>query len=152
MLSACPPIRTSACARPCITLFGDGIFDKFIDISAQGACCHAVINPDNCVIEMERVIAEARRNNQPAYIVVPSDYAQAPVTPADVRPLTMKSNETSLQKAVAAITERIKSAKSVVALPAFTMSRLGLQKEARQAIETIRLSVRYHVDGKMHRR
>ena len=61
--------------------FGDGIFDKFIDISAQAACCHAVINPDNCVIEMERVIAEARRNNQPAYIVVPSDYAQAPVTP-----------------------------------------------------------------------
>ena len=91
-----------------------------------------MINPDNCVIEMERVIAEARRNNQPAYIVVPSDYALAPVTPADVRPVTLKSNETSLQKAVAAITERLKSAKSVVALPAFTLSRLGLQKEARR--------------------
>jgi indolepyruvate decarboxylase len=25
---------------------GDGIFDKFIDISAQAACAHAVINPD----------------------------------------------------------------------------------------------------------
>src|SRR5438876_4139837 len=116
---------------------GDGIFDKFIDISAQAACCHAVINPDNCVIEMERVIAEARRNNQPAYIVVPSDYALAPITPADVRPMTIKSNETSLQKAVAAITERLKSAKSVVALPAFTISRLGLQKEAREAIEAL---------------
>src|SRR5205807_4509457 len=116
---------------------GYGIFDKCIDISAQAACCHAVINPENCVIEMERVIAEARRNNQPAYIVVPSDYAQAPITPADVRPLTIKSNETSLQKAVAAITERLKSAKSVVALPAFTISRLGLQKEVRAAIEAI---------------
>jgi TPP-dependent 2-oxoacid decarboxylase len=39
-----------------------------------------VINPDNCVIEMERVIAEARRNNQPAYIVVPSDYALVAAT------------------------------------------------------------------------
>jgi indolepyruvate decarboxylase len=116
---------------------GDGIFDRFIDISAQAACCHAVINPDNCVIEMERVIAEARRNNQPAYIVVPSDYALAPITPADVPPLTIKSNETSLQKAVAAITGRLKSAKSVVALPAFTISRLGLQKEARAAIEAL---------------
>src|SRR5437870_2400997 len=85
---------------------GDGIFDKFIDISAQAACSHAAINPDNCVIEMERVIAEARRNNQPAYIVVPSDYAQATVTPTEVRPLTLKSNETSIKKAVAAITER----------------------------------------------
>jgi indolepyruvate decarboxylase len=117
--------------------FGDGVFDRFINISAQAACCHAVINPDNCVIEMERVIAEARRNNQPAYIVVPSDYALAPITPVDVRPSTIKSDETSLQKAVAAITERLKSAKSVVALPAFTISRLGLQKEARTAIEAI---------------
>src|SRR5205823_1566747 len=117
--------------------FGDGDFLNFINISAQAACCHAVINPDNCVIEMERVIAEARRDNQPAYIVVPSDYALAPITQADVRPLTIKSNETSLQKAVAAITERLKSAKSVVALPAFTISRLGLQKEVRKAIEAI---------------
>src|SRR6266581_3121675 len=117
--------------------FGDGDFGNFIGISAQAACCHAVINPDNCMIEMERVIAEAHRNNQPAYIVVPSDYAQAPVTPAEVRPLTLKSNEASLKKAVAAITERIKNAKSVVILPAFTISRLGLQKEARAAIEAL---------------
>ena len=111
---------------------GDGIFDKFIDISAQAACCHAVINPDNCMIEMERVIAEARRNNQPAYIVVPSDYAQAPVTPTEVRPLTLKSNEASLKKAVAAIAERIKNAKSVVALPAFTLSRVSDYKRKRE--------------------
>ena len=116
---------------------GDGIFDKFIDISAQAACSHAVINPDNCMIEMERVIAEARRNSQPAYIVVPSDYAQVPVTPTEVRPLTLKSNAASLKKAVAAIAERIKNAKSAVVLPAFTLSRVGLQKEAREAIEAL---------------
>src|SRR6201993_2089175 len=116
---------------------GDGVFGNFVDLSAGAACCHAVINPDNCMIEMERVIGEARRNNQPAYIVVPSDYAQAPVTPTEVRPLTLKSNESSLKKAVAAITERISRAKSIVVLPAFTISRLGLQKEARQAIEAL---------------
>src|SRR2546423_13162537 len=117
--------------------FGDGDFGNFIGISAQATCCHAVINPDNCMLEMERVIAEARRNNQPAYIVVPSDYALAPVTPTEVRPATLKSNESSLKKVVAAITERLKSAKSVVVLPAFTLSRLGLQREAREAIEAL---------------
>jgi hypothetical protein len=75
---------------------------------------------------MERLIAEARRNNQPAYILVPSDYAQAPITPVEVRPVT--SNEAALKKAIAAISERLKGAKSVVALPAFTVARLGLQK------------------------
>src|SRR6202045_2866883 len=93
--------------------FGDGEFGNFIGISAQAACSHAVINPDNCVIEMERVIAEARRNNQPAYIVVPSDYALSPVTPIEVQPATLTSNESSLKKAVAAITEVINRAKSL---------------------------------------
>ena len=117
--------------------FGDGVFGNFVNISAQAACIHAVIDPDNCVIEMERVILEARRNNQPAYIVVPGDYALAPITPTEVSPVTLKSDEASLKKAVAAITERLRSAKSVVAFPAFTLSRLGLQKEAKQAIEAL---------------
>jgi indolepyruvate decarboxylase len=116
---------------------GDGVFGNFIDISAQAACCHAVINPANCMIEMERVIAEARRNNQPAYIVVPSDYALAPVALTEVRPATLKSDEASVEKAIAAIGERLRRAKSVVALPAFTVSRLRLQQEARQAIEAL---------------
>ena len=86
---------------------------------------------------MERVIAEARRNNQPAYILVPSDYALAPVVPVDVRPLTLKSNAAALKKAIAAVSERLKGAKSVIALPAFTIARLGLQKELREAIEAL---------------
>jgi indolepyruvate decarboxylase len=61
---------------------GDGVFGNFVELSAGAACCHAVINPGNCVVEMERVIAEARRNNQPAYIAVPSDCALSPVVSA----------------------------------------------------------------------
>jgi indolepyruvate decarboxylase len=98
---------------------------------------HAVIHPGNCVVEMERVIAEARRNNQPAYIAVPSDYALSPVVSADVKPIVPRSNEAALQKAMAIIAERVNKAKSVVAFPAFTVSRLGLQKQAQKAIEAL---------------
>src|SRR5207245_10755246 len=66
--------------------FGDGDFGNFIGISAQAACCHAMINPDNCMIEMERVIAEASRNNQPAYIVVTSAYELHTVHPTILPP------------------------------------------------------------------
>ena len=116
---------------------GDGVFGNFIELSAKAACCHAVIDPDNCVIEMERVIAEARRENRPAYIVVPSDYALSPVAPYEARPLKIRSGEAALKKAVAAIGDRLKTAKSVIAFPAFTIARLGLQKEAQQAIEAL---------------
>jgi indolepyruvate decarboxylase len=116
---------------------GDGVFGNFVELSAQAACCHAVINPQNCVVEMERIIAEARRNNQPAYIAVPSDYALSPVMPAGVKPLVLQSSEAALQKAMTVIAERIHAAKSVVAFPAFTISRLGLQTQAQEAIEAL---------------
>jgi indolepyruvate decarboxylase len=116
---------------------GDGVFGNFVDVSAGAACCHAVINPENCIVEMERVIAEARRDNRPAYIVVPSDYALAPVVQADVKPIVLRSNEAALQKVTAVIAGRINKAKSVVAFPAFTISRLGLQKQAQKAVEAL---------------
>ncbi|MGC2080985.1 MAG: thiamine pyrophosphate-binding protein, partial [Xanthobacteraceae bacterium] len=116
---------------------GDGVFGNFVNLSASAACCYAVINPENCVVEMERVIAEARRNNQPAYIAVPSDYAQSPIVSADVKPIVPRSNEVALQKAIAAIAERIKNAKSVVAFPAYPILRVGLQKQVQKAIEAL---------------
>lgn len=116
---------------------GDGVFGNFVNLSAGAACSHAVINPENCIVEMERVIAEARRNNQPAYIAVPSDYALFPVAPADVKPIVAQSNAAALQKAMATIVERIKNAKSIVAFPAFTIARLGLQQQAQKAIEAL---------------
>ena len=132
-----PPYQNQRLRKTLHHTLGDGIFGNFINISAQATCCHAEINPDNCIIEMERIIAEARRNNQPAYIVVPFDFAQASVTPNEVPPVTLKSNEASLQKAIAAVAGRLANAKSVVAFPAFTLSRLRLQKEFQQVIETL---------------
>ena len=131
---------------------GDGVFGNFVELSAGAACCHAVINPENCVVEMERVIAEARRNNQPAYIAVPSDYALSPVVSADVKPIVPRSNEAALQKAMAIIAERINKAKSIVAFPAFTISRLGLQKAGTEGDRSAGLSFRYNAHGKMRHR
>jgi indolepyruvate decarboxylase len=79
----------------------------------------------------------AHRSNQPAYIAVPSDYALSPVASADVKPTLPRSNQESLQKAMTIIAERISNAKSVVAFPAFTISRLGLQKQAQKVIEAL---------------
>ena len=67
---------------------GDGEFQNFANISAQAACVSAVITPDNCVHEMERLIATARAESRPAYILVASDYAVTPVTGLRRRPRT----------------------------------------------------------------
>ena len=116
--------------------FGDGVFQNFINISAQSACAHAILTPDNCVYEMERVITTAMANRQPAYIIVAEDFATRPVTRPAVAPYPEpKSDEGELKAAVDAALTKIQAAKTGCVLPAFTVSRFGLQAELTALIE-----------------
>ena len=116
---------------------GDGVFQNFANISAQAACVSAVITPDNCAHEMERLIATARAESRPAYILVAADYAVTPVTASDPTPYPKPASGPDLAKAVAAITERIRAARSVAVLPAYTVSRFKLQDKLRALIEAL---------------
>ena len=116
---------------------GDGEFQNFANISAQAACVSAVITPDNCAHEMERLIATARAESRPAYILVASDYAVTPVTSSAPTPYPKPASGPDLAKAVAAIAERIEAARSLTILPAYTVSRFKLQDSLRALIEAL---------------
>src|ERR1700761_2585101 len=116
---------------------GDGEFQNFANISAQAACISAVITPDNCVHEVERLIATARAESRPAYILVASDFAVTPVAASDAVPYPKPASGPDLAKAVAAITERVAAARSVAVLPAYTVSRFKLQKSLQTLIEAL---------------
>jgi indolepyruvate decarboxylase len=116
---------------------GDGEFQNFANISAQAACVSAVITPDNCAHEMERLIATARAESRPAYILVASDYAITPVTGSAPTPYPKPASGPDLANAVAAIAERIESARSLAILPAYTVSRFKLQNSLRALIEAL---------------
>src|SRR5580692_9865377 len=116
---------------------GDGEFQNFANISAQAACVAAVITPDNCVHEMERLIATALEQSRPAYILVAGDYAVTPVTSPAPTPYPKPASGPDLAKAVAAIAERIQSARSVAILPAYTVSRFKLQGNLQKLIEAL---------------
>jgi len=79
--------------------FGDGVFQNFIGISAQAACVHTILTPDNCAAEMERVIATAMANRQPAYIMVAQDMAEMPITGPAVEPYPELESDTDELKA-----------------------------------------------------
>ena len=116
--------------------FGDGVFQNFINISAQAACVHAILTPDNCVYEMERVIVTAMANRQPAYIIVAEDLATRPITGPALEPYAEpKSDKDELKAAVDAALTKLRAAKTGCILPAFTVSRFGLQAELTELIE-----------------
>jgi indolepyruvate decarboxylase len=116
---------------------GDGEFQNFANISAQAACVSAVITPDNCAHEMERLIATARAESRPAYILVASDYAVTPVAASDPVPYPKPASGPDLAKSVAAIAERIEAARSLAILPAYTVSRFKLQASLRALVEAL---------------
>ena len=59
---------------------GDGVYQNFINIGAQSACAHAILTPEKCRYEMERVISTCLAESEPGYIIVAQDYADMPFT------------------------------------------------------------------------
>lgn len=116
--------------------FGDGVFQNFINISAQAACAHTVLTPQNCRYEMERVINTALAHRQPAYIIVAEDLATMPVTGPAVEPYgEPQSDPGELKAAVEAAVDKISAARTGCILPAFTVARFGLQAELKALVE-----------------
>jgi indolepyruvate decarboxylase len=75
-------------------------------------------------------------NRQPAYIIVAEDLATRPITGPVVEPYPEpKSDADELKAAVDAALAKIEAAKTGCILPAFTVSRFGLQAEVTALVE-----------------
>lgn len=115
---------------------GDGVFQNFVNIGAQSACSYAVLTPENCSYELERVIATAMANRQPAYIAVAEEMATRQVSgPAAESYPEPASHPETLKAALDAALEKIAAAETGCILPAFTVARFGLQQEVTALIE-----------------
>ena len=124
---------------------GDTNYDRFIPISGAAACVTAVLTPDNCIDELERVIREALRQSKPAYIVISelSGYTPLVGTPVTGKPIghikRQKSAPAELEAAVASILARLEKAKNPVALVTALTARYGIRDKARELVKKINL-------------
>ena len=82
--------------------------DIFFKMSALVYCAQAILTPENCVSELERLIDAALYNWRPVYIGIPEDYASSMI-PRNVsttkNSMTTKSDPTALNAVVKAIVE-----------------------------------------------
>ena len=101
---------------------GDTVYDRFQSISAAACCVTAVLTPDNCVDELERVIREALRQSMPAYIVISELHGNMPIagTPVVGKPIgsikRQRSVQAELDAAVGTVLARLAAAKNPVAV------------------------------------
>ncbi|MFM8597874.1 MAG: alpha-keto acid decarboxylase family protein [Mycobacterium sp.] len=126
---------------------GDTTYDRFQEISASACCVSAVLTPDNCVDELERVIREALRQSMPAYLVIPEANGFMPVIggPAQGAPLSalkrQRSAPAELAAAVTAVLSRLEAAANPVALVTTLVARYGVRDKAAELITKAGLPV-----------
>jgi indolepyruvate decarboxylase len=115
---------------------GDTRYDRFQEISSSACCVSAVLTPETCIDELERVIREALRQSAPAYIVISEANGLMPVIGRPVRgkPLArikrQHSDETELAAAVDAIAAKIAAAQRPLAAITSLNQRYGITEKA----------------------
>lgn len=124
---------------------GDGTYNNFFNISAASAGVFAHITPDNVVSELERLIREAFHLSQPAYMLIPEDFARMPIRQTPVKGTRVasisrgKSTPSELRAAVQAIVARMKKARRTVVLPTFHVGRYQAKAELLSFLKRTRL-------------
>jgi indolepyruvate decarboxylase len=115
---------------------GNGEFDLFHKMTEPVVCARAIMTPDNCIAETERLIAAALHHRRPVYMAFPFDAANQPVAgSAPAAAVTPQSDKGALEAAVAAIADAVNTAKSACILPGILVPRLGLGAQAAAVVE-----------------
>lgn len=115
---------------------GNGDFDVFYQLGQRLACAHTILTPENCIPEMERLIATALKERRPVYIGLPSDYATMQVIEHSpvAAPQKTISDQEILEKVVSLIIEKLTRSNNICVLPGILSSRLGLSDNVQSFI------------------
>ena len=114
---------------------GDGEFDHFCKMADSVVCARAILTPENCIAETERLIAAALYHRRPVYLGFPADYANMPVVGQAAPIVDPKGDSDALGAAVSAIVDAVSEATTACILPGVMVSRCGLRDEATAVVE-----------------
>jgi indolepyruvate decarboxylase len=107
---------------------GNGEFDMFLSMTAPVVCAKTVLTPENCIPEVERVIASALMCHRPVYIAIPGDTVNVPALPSPSPHIAPeRSDPMALEAAVSAIIDKVAKAKTACILPGIFVQRYGFK-------------------------
>lgn len=107
---------------------GEGEFDLFMAMATPVVCAKTMLTPENCIHEVERVIAAALENHRPVYIAIPKNYVDEDVSlcPA-LLDVHIESDPEVLEEVVSIITNKLSNAKKACIMPGIFVDRFGLK-------------------------
>jgi indolepyruvate decarboxylase len=114
---------------------GNGEFELFSRMAEPVVCAQAIMTPDNCAAETERVIAAAFYHRRPVYMSFPADCANMPVVGKADPVAAPASDPAALQAAVDAIIGAVSASRTACILPGIIVDRFGLRNEATAVVD-----------------
>ena len=107
---------------------GNGEFDLFMNMATPVVCAKTMLTPENCVNEVECVIAAALEQHRPVYIAIPKNYVNENVLfcPA-IANVPVKSGHEVLEEVVSVIINKLSNAKKACIMPGIFVDRFGLK-------------------------
>jgi indolepyruvate decarboxylase len=114
---------------------GNGEFDLFYRLTEHVVGARAIITPQNCAAETERLIAAAMYQRRPVYMAFPADAVNRPVLDT-ATPLPPPGSDPSvLEAAVNAMVEMVTQARTACILPGFLVARANLREEMMAVVD-----------------
>ena len=114
---------------------GNGEFDFFHKMAERVVCASAIMTPQNVAYETERLIGEALYHRRPVYMAFPADVANQPVVSSATPIDPPKSDPASLERAVSAIVDALRQAKTACILPGVLATRAGLEHAVQEFVD-----------------
>jgi indolepyruvate decarboxylase len=130
-----PSSKVQAARRLVHHTLGNGEFDLFSRMTQPVVCAQAIMTPENCAAETERLIAAALHQRRPVYMGFPADCAGMPSAglgeaERDTAAGAPATDPVALEAAVKAIVDVISASGTACILPGILVSRYGLQAQA----------------------
>ena len=111
----------------------------FVDMQKTVTVASAVITPENCVAEFERVLAAVLYHRRPGYLGFPGDVTHQPIAdatvPDDIPLINPQSDPAALAQAVEHIVDMLSKAEKACILPGVVVKRCGLSDLATRLVD-----------------
>ncbi|PHI96640.1 hypothetical protein BG621_02430 [Parasaccharibacter apium] len=115
---------------------GNGQFMAFHDAAAHIVCAQTILDGQNCVQEVERVLAALHRERRPIYIGIPSDAAHDEVAMVEGHnPPRAQPNTAQAEHVAKRIIAQLEQSKTPCVLPGILTARFGCQEAMQQFLK-----------------
>ncbi|KAG5467965.1 hypothetical protein LSCM4_01052 [Leishmania orientalis] len=129
---------------------GDGNHAHFLRISAEVSCIAVMLTPEDCLMQIDRVITEVLYHKKPGYIALPTNVAEMIVPPPTAK-LRRRLPEVSPESVSAfrhTVASRLHSARNPAVLTGHLIHRHRCGPQVNHFLENVRIPYAAAVLGK----